>query len=60
MAVPVVIATYMRSGSSVVGDIVQQARGAFYVYEPMRLYERAFYSNKTADRILTRNNGSRR
>lgn len=32
----VVIVTYMRSGSSLAGDILQQSPGAFYVYEPLR------------------------
>lgn len=32
----VVIATYMRSGSSLTGDILQQSPEAFYVYEPLR------------------------
>ncbi|XP_052760543.1 uncharacterized protein LOC128203256 isoform X3 [Mya arenaria] len=31
----VLILTYMRSGSSLTGDILQQSRGAFYVYEPI-------------------------
>ena len=31
----VVIVTYMRSGSSLTGDILQQSPGAFYVYEPL-------------------------
>ena len=36
----VIILTYMRSGSSLTGDILQQSPGAFYVYEPLRLLER--------------------
>ena len=31
----IVIITYMRSGSSLTGDILQQTPGAFYVYEPL-------------------------
>ncbi|WAR04470.1 CHST5-like protein [Mya arenaria] len=31
----VLILTYMRSGSSLTGDILQQSPGAFYVYEPI-------------------------
>ena len=31
----VIILTYMRSGSSLVGDILQQSPEAFYIYEPL-------------------------
>ncbi|XP_045207054.2 carbohydrate sulfotransferase 1-like isoform X1 [Mercenaria mercenaria] len=34
--VSVLVLTYMRSGSSLTGDILQQSDGAFYVYEPFR------------------------
>ena len=34
--VSVLILTYMRSGSSLTGDILQHSGGAFYVYEPFR------------------------
>ena len=31
----VIVVAYMRSGSSLTGDILQQSPGAFYVYEPL-------------------------
>jgi hypothetical protein len=31
----------MRSGSSLTGDILQQANGSFYVYEPLHMIEKA-------------------
>lgn len=34
--VQVLILTYMRSGSSLTGDILQHSPGAFYLYEPFR------------------------
>ena len=33
----VLLLTYMRSGSSLVGDILQHMPDAFYVYEPLRM-----------------------
>ena len=37
----VIILTYMRSGSSLTGDILQQAPGVFYLYEPLHYLGRA-------------------
>ncbi|XP_060567649.1 carbohydrate sulfotransferase 1-like isoform X2 [Ruditapes philippinarum] len=37
----ILIVTYMRSGSSLTGDILQQAKGSFYVYEPLHMIEKA-------------------
>ncbi|KAL5019451.1 hypothetical protein ScPMuIL_002343 [Solemya velum] len=34
--IPVVIVTYMRSGSTLTGDILQQDPNSFYMYEPFR------------------------
>ncbi|CAC5421279.1 CHST1 [Mytilus coruscus] len=34
---PIIILTYMRSGSSLVGDILQQSKDVFYLFEPLRL-----------------------
>ncbi|KAL4224922.1 hypothetical protein ACF0H5_015618 [Mactra antiquata] len=34
--VQVLLLTYMRSGSSLTGDILQHSPGAFYIYEPFR------------------------
>ena len=34
---PVIILTYMRSGSSLTGEIMQQHPDAFYVFEPLRM-----------------------
>ncbi|XP_045208977.2 carbohydrate sulfotransferase 1-like [Mercenaria mercenaria] len=34
--VQVLILTYMRSGSSLTGDILQHSQGSFYVFEPLR------------------------
>jgi hypothetical protein len=35
----VIILTYMRSGSSVTGDILQQNNNVFYVFEPLRILQ---------------------
>ena len=35
----VIILTYMRSGSSLLGDILQQSPEAFYIYEPLHILE---------------------
>ncbi|XP_021366746.1 uncharacterized protein LOC110459039 isoform X2 [Mizuhopecten yessoensis] len=50
--VPVVLLmTYMRSGSTFLGDIVQQLPSVLYSYEPLRRYmEKGYY--------LTRDRGS--
>lgn len=32
----VIVITYMRSGSSLTGDILQHSPGAFFLYEPLR------------------------
>lgn len=37
----VLIVAYMRSGSSLTGDILQHANGSFYVYEPLHIIEKA-------------------
>ncbi|KAK3108114.1 hypothetical protein FSP39_001467 [Pinctada imbricata] len=34
--VPVLVLAYLRSGSSFTADIIQQAKGSFYVFEPLR------------------------
>ena len=34
----VIILTYMRSGSSLTGDILQHSPNAFYVFEPLHLF----------------------
>ena len=35
MVTPVILLGYMRSGSSLTGDILQQNSDVFYVYEPL-------------------------
>ena len=37
-----IILTYMRSGSSLLGDIVQHGPGAFYLYEPLHSLGRVY------------------
>lgn len=37
----VIILTYMRSGSSLTGEIMQQHPDSFYVYEPLRMLQTA-------------------
>lgn len=44
---PIVILTYMRSGSSFVGDVLQQNKDVFYLFEPLRLPQFAIRKNKT-------------
>ena len=42
----VLLVTYMRSGSSWLGDITKQAEGSFYVYEPFQfVIEQGYYTN---------------
>ena len=38
----VIILTYMRSGSSLLGDIIQHSPGAFYLYEPLHSLGRVY------------------
>jgi len=35
----IVLLTYMRSGSSLTGDILQQAPGVFYIFEPFKVLD---------------------
>ncbi|XP_061177766.1 carbohydrate sulfotransferase 4-like [Saccostrea echinata] len=35
----VLVLTYLRSGSTLTGDILQQSPQAFYLYEPLKLYK---------------------
>lgn len=44
---PIVILTYMRSGSSFVGDVLQQNKDVFYLFEPLRLPQFAIRKNRT-------------
>ena len=41
----VIIVTYMRSGSSLTGEIMQQHPDAFYVFEPLRMLDVSFKAN---------------
>ena len=43
--VPILIATYMRSGSTWLGAIANQAKESFYLYEPFQfLLENGYYT----------------
>lgn len=45
-SIPVLLVTYMRSGSSWLGDITQQAKDSFYVYEPFQtIINQGYYTN---------------
>lgn len=45
-SVPVLLVTYMRSGSSWLGDITQQAKDSIYFFEPFQfMIEEGYYSN---------------
>lgn len=45
-SVPVLLVTYMRSGSSWLGDITQQAKDSIYFYEPFQfMIEEGYYTN---------------
>ena len=46
----VIILTYMRSGSSLTGDILQHSPGAFYVFEPLH-YLGNFLKSETGQLI---------
>ncbi|XP_060607774.1 carbohydrate sulfotransferase 3-like isoform X2 [Ruditapes philippinarum] len=52
----VLVLTYMRSGSSLTGDILQQSSEAFYVYEPFRAIESRNSSTYTISYV----NGTKR
>lgn len=39
--IQVLVLAYMRSGSSLTGDILQHASGSFYLYEPLHMIEKA-------------------
>lgn len=54
--VQVLVFTYMRSGSSLVGDILQHNDDAFYVYEPLRSLGARNYTTVT----ITFANGTKR
>ncbi|XP_069141632.1 carbohydrate sulfotransferase 3-like [Argopecten irradians] len=43
----VLVVAYMRSGSSLVGDILQQHPSSFYVFEPLRSATELAYSNQS-------------
>ena len=42
----VILLTYMRSGSSLTGDILQQSPGTFYLYEPLHYLSRSYLTTK--------------
>ena len=54
----VVILTYMRSGSSLTGDILQHSPNAFYVFEPLHAYSDTIAQSQPIN--LTYVNGSTR
>ncbi|XP_033744707.1 carbohydrate sulfotransferase 5-like [Pecten maximus] len=43
----VLVVAYMRSGSSLVGDILQHHQSSFYVFEPLRSATELAYSNQS-------------
>lgn len=45
--VPVVILTYMRSGSSFCGDVLQASDDVFYLFEPLRTIQFHFRKSNT-------------
>ena len=47
---PVIILGYMRSGSSLTGDILQQNSQVFYVFEPLRDLQKDYFN--TMDEIF--------
>ncbi|XP_055860558.1 carbohydrate sulfotransferase 3-like isoform X2 [Biomphalaria glabrata] len=52
-----IIMTYMRSGSTLTGDIIQQSQDVFYMYEPLWNIERVL-TNKSGNGTLTFLNGT--
>lgn len=55
-SIAVIVLTYMRSGSSLVGDILQQSPGAFYIYEPLHVLQ--FMSEEKSASNITYVNGT--
>lgn len=47
--VPVVILTYMRSGSSFCGDVLQASDDVFYLFEPLRNVQFHFRNSSAFD-----------
>lgn len=52
----ILLVTYMRSGSSLTGDILQHSPGAFYAYEPFRSISKMNSSSATINYV----NGTKR
>jgi len=48
-AVQVLLLTYMRSGSSFAGDVLQRSPEAFYLFEPLRSLHQRNYSTFTIE-----------
>nr|XP_022291966.1 carbohydrate sulfotransferase 1-like [Crassostrea virginica] len=40
---PILLLTYMRSGSSFTADVIQQSPDVFYLYEPLKAFTNQFY-----------------
>ena len=53
-----VIVTYMRSGSSLLGDILRQSNDALYVFEPVHVLGTPMMVNKTVEKNLVYVNGT--
>ncbi|XP_050407526.2 carbohydrate sulfotransferase 1 isoform X1 [Patella vulgata] len=54
----VILLTYMRSGSSLVGDIIQQSPDVFYVFEPLIMLGRYHKLNTSAIPLIFLNSSS--
>lgn len=46
-AIQVLLLTYMRSGSSLTGDILQHSPEAFYIYEPLHQQSKQDFSKNS-------------
>lgn len=51
----ILVLTYLRSGSTLTGDILQQSPKSFYMYEPLRSYKSNIFLDGQICNIFTMN-----
>lgn len=56
---PIIILSTFRSGSTLTGDILQQAQDSFYLYEPLNPLNYLMYGVKNATRLQLVNGSTR-
>lgn len=56
---PIIILSTFRSGSTLTGDILQQAQDSFYLYEPLNPLNYLMYGVQNATRLQLVNGSTR-